>query len=144
MRESWHVWLNTWMTPGCCLIPFPGYTLNFSSPGNGVHIWTLDTELEFRTSAQHLLKNQGGLLSNLLRDWMTKKSISLAATDLCVFEHSLCWILVCANLPRCSNTWHHFHDQHHGNMGRECAAYVCVCVCVLGGGGGGGGGGMGM
>ena len=48
-----------------------------------------------------------------------------------------------ANLPKCSNTWHHFHGQHHGNMGRACAAYVCVCVCWGGGGGGEGGGGGG-
>ena len=99
-------------------------------------------EVQQKTSETHIQSKAVPTFHTLRIGWhahlqsSSPCSIIHAVTDLCVFEDSLCWILVCQP-SQVQHFSHHFHNQHHGNMGRACAVYVCVCV--RGGGGGGGG-----
>ena len=57
--------------------------------------------------------------TDLLRDWTVKKSI---LTDLCVFEHSISWVLVHAAM---------FLTYDNGtDYTTSTCVCVCVCVCV--------------
>ena len=55
---------------------------------------------------------------------MTKKFISY----FCVFEHSLCWILVHAKLPK--RSWQSFYARGTDSWEEHVLHIMCACVCV--------------